>query len=185
MRWCSISRKPHICNTKQVSAGKVKLILLLYTHIRLQGRNINNTTGWDAVTNSLINATVSCQSGISFCVLFTIENSVTNGESLVLVLQHYIHVCHCYSFTIQILALLHRAVTMLPVLQLAHPAIIVLVLKVLLAQHVLRLITVYPTLVSTPEFASMGLAMLPVYVQQILFLHIALVLMIETLDPVY
>ncbi|XP_019854787.1 PREDICTED: uncharacterized protein LOC100641362, partial [Amphimedon queenslandica] len=56
------------------SAGDI----IYATQNRLQGRNINDVTSWDAVTNSLINATVSCQSGISFCVLFTIENSVTN-----------------------------------------------------------------------------------------------------------
>ena len=56
---------------------------MYFFNFRIQGRNVDNdVAGWNAVTGSLINATVSCQSGINFCILFTIENSTNNTGEL-------------------------------------------------------------------------------------------------------
>ena len=54
---------------------------------RLQGRNID-LAHWDTISGRVVNATLLCQNGVTFCTVFTIEDSLDadNGKNVMLLI---------------------------------------------------------------------------------------------------
>ena len=63
------------------------VVIFFLALFRLQGRNID-LAHWDTISGRVVNATLLCQNGVTFCTVFTIEDSLDadNGKNEMLLI---------------------------------------------------------------------------------------------------
>ena len=74
-------------------------VIFLLALFRLQGRNID-LAHWDTISGRVVNATLLCQNGVTFCTVFTIEDSLDadNGKNEMLLIILLLSTIHCELF---------------------------------------------------------------------------------------